>query len=329
MSSTTATPFLLHIHQMRGLAVLVIVAAHVYSMQDWIGDPLGRLFNEANIAFTFVSGYLFQFLLPRFSYGRFLRRKLTGVVLPYLTVSLPALALYASGAKAHPHLILEPDGAWLAGRLLLTGNHLGPLWFIPMILLYYLAAPAFHLVDRRPWLYLLWLPALALPLWVPRPPLNDDPLQAALHYLPVYLGGMLACRWRARLDALLAWRRWPVLALLGLAMLAALHLEQEALALHVKLVLLLGLYGACLHLAALPLLLVPLSALAQVSFGVFFVHGYVVAAGRLLAQRHPGLFAGNAASLLLMTLVVTGLSVLAVRTVQRVAGGRSRWLLGC
>ncbi len=326
MSSTSAGTFLPHIHLMRGVAVLVIVAAHVYSAQSWPGDPLGRLFNEANIAFTFVSGYLFQFLLPRFAYGRFLRRKFTGVVLPYLAVSVPALAIYLAGAKAHPTLYLDSGGAGLAARLLLTGTHLGPLWFIPMILLYYAAAPLFHFVDRRPRLYLAWLPLLALPVWVPRPPLNDNPLQAALHYLPVYVAGMLACRYRAAIDALFRGRAWLALAMVALATAASL-LVAEGAVLHAKLLLLAGLYGLCLNLSALNP--VALGVLANLSFGIFFLHGYVVAGGRMLAGRHPGLFVGNGASLLLMTLAVTGLSALAVQAVQRLAGQRSRWLVGC
>ena len=132
--------FLHHVHHMRGVAIVPVVAVHCISMFDWpAGSIVGYvapLFINVNIMFIFVSGYLFGHMaddleplqLPRSAGSEQHRRPLRAGVgardprLPDAPQGAPAPA--AGGPPTAPAAILTVF-------FLVTGAHLGPLWLIP------------------------------------------------------------------------------------------------------------------------------------------------------------------------------------------------------
>jgi peptidoglycan/LPS O-acetylase OafA/YrhL len=325
------------INHMRGLAILPIVAGHCYNALDWppgsVGAHLTAVWADLNAFFIFISGYLFQHLLGRFVYARYLKAKLRNVILPYLVMSVPALLLYAGNWKIHPHfgaLIASlPVGARLT-LLLLTGAQMGPYWFIPMMAIFYLASPLLVLLDRRPAWYVVLVPLFLCSITlVPRPLYDLQPLQSALHYLPVYLLGMFVSHFHERVVPVLR-RCWLALAAISALLLMVIVYADYAAIRFDRLPI-----ATLLCLAVLALLsrftaqrVAGLDLLARYSFGIFFVHAYYVAAFRQAIVRWPGLAQGSALGFVLLLALVLALTMTTVWIVRRVAPGRSRMLIG-
>ena len=138
------------IHRLRGIAILLIVATHCATFFTWNQHPFALglvqdLFDNSTLIFMFISGYLFQHNSSDFHYGRYLRAKLRNVIAPYLIAAAPGIAyvLLFDVAKVHElGLDRHPGVERVAYFLVYGGAHVNyALWFIPVICLYYLAAP--------------------------------------------------------------------------------------------------------------------------------------------------------------------------------------------
>lgn len=329
--------FLRHLDHMRGIAIVLVVVVHCFTMFEWpaasIGTGLSLLLVDTNILFIFISGYLFEHVFAEYAYRSFLANRLRNVILPYAICSIPAILIYVLHGKAHPFLpdsfFHEHGPAYLVGFFLLTGVHLGPLWFIPMIGLFYLATPVFEwLLDsgRAP---VLLVPGLLLSETLGRAEHNLGPLQQAAHFAPVYLLGMLFCRHAQAIDPLLR-RNLATIAAVGVTAaaasvilpLAGFHAPQ----LMFKLLICVAIYAALLPLAGrrIP----ALNLLARFSFGIFFVHGYLVGLGRELVQRSMVPVHGSMLVLAVSSGLVLGLSVGVTAALRGLIGARSRVVLG-
>lgn len=328
-----------HVHRLRGIAILGVVSMHAVSV---LGDPLSGpfgvvfdvLFGEGSPVFLMISGFLFQEALRKFVYPRFLSRKFKNVVVPYLIVSVPALALYLSGLKnSHPWLsddFLDANPLVQLGGFLVTGAHLGPLWFIPMILLFFVFSPVFVFVDRHPWLYWSLPPLLVVTVLVPRPELNSNPLQSFVHFCSLFVLGMLLARHhdavRAGFDRhRAAWlvAGFSVVALLAVAATSVGAVDTLARGgFGVTMLFVLSAWPALGWLGWL------LDRLGEASFPIFFLHGYPIAAVRAFDLR-PEMPTATWLAVWAGVTVVTAVGTAAVAFgVRALAGKRSRYLIG-
>lgn len=325
------------VHHMRGIAVLPIVAGHCYNSLLWpqggVGQHVGFVWVELNILFIFISGYLFQHLSARYRYGAYLMTKARTIALPYLIVSIPALIVYLFALKPHPFIqdrlssmnSIE-EFAFLVG----TGAHMGPYWFVPMMVLIYLMSPLLILMDRHPSAYVVIAPLYVLSVTVlPRPLFDMNPPLAVAHYLPVYLLGMAVSHHSA---VLLPWLRttWPAMAAIAAGMIALIvscaYLHIEPPRIMVSTILCLAVLSLALRFADRPIQ--GLDMLARYSFGIFLIHGYYVAVIRALAARHPAIWQGTLPLFLLCTGAVLLGSVMTVALFRLVFGKRSRAIIG-
>jgi peptidoglycan/LPS O-acetylase OafA/YrhL len=193
-------PFLVHVHRTRGLAVLLVVALHLVEMAGWDYNDLAHcwvsvLLGGGSTIFLFISGFLFWPQFKKYSATGFLRRKFKTVVLPYLIISVPALVIYVLNVKTN-HRWLGAEffdlPIWKEILFLLgTGAHLGPLWFIPTLILILIVSPVLAVFNRHPNAYRILPFFLLLTIVVPRPAMDDNPIQAFVHFLPIYICGML------------------------------------------------------------------------------------------------------------------------------------------
>jgi surface polysaccharide O-acyltransferase-like enzyme len=144
--------FLHYIHYFRGAAILFIVGLHACISLKWGGALLQRkmalvLFNNGTVLFVFISGFLFYHLSKsNFNYLDYLKKKFFYVIVPYLFVSIPALIDKFYFDKMGDHWWMDHGFGQknIASKLLLlliTGRHMGVLWFIPMISILYIFAP--------------------------------------------------------------------------------------------------------------------------------------------------------------------------------------------
>ncbi|HYE50479.1 MAG TPA: acyltransferase [Azospirillaceae bacterium] len=345
--------FLGYIHLLRGVAILLIVATHCLPILDWTGAwqtfrVLDILTTNGTVMFVFISGFLFQHLSSRFEFRHYLSTKFRYVILPYLVVSIPAIAFRMaakSDIKGLTDAFYEQVNPVLQVLwFLVTGAHLGPMWFIPVIGLIYLLAPLLVRLDRDARVY--WaLPALLVAAsFVHRPADNANPLHALVHLLPVYMAGMFASRYKERLMPLLDRSLWPLAGLwaalcvghfLWVDYTGIIYVQQflgagsEAVewTYFQKLVLMAVLIAAFRrwerHIPAKAF-----DDLATFSFSIYFLHGYLTLTASRLVLWEGYHVPGNVPVFLLLTLVVTVACIAFVKAVKAVTGARSRLLVG-
>jgi peptidoglycan/LPS O-acetylase OafA/YrhL len=340
------------VHIFRAIAILFIVGGHTRFTMDWtenarLGAYLADFLANGTVLFVFASGYLFQALFARFQYRRYLLTKLRNVVLPYLLVSIPAVlfaVFYLDPADRYPQLESYSKLAQIGWFYIKGGAHMNyPLWFIPMISMFFLMAPAFAVIIRNPILYWVLLPLCFVSAFIHRAPFPHlDTLHLFLYFLAPYIAGMCVSQYRAKIDSKVE-GRLPHLTVIYAVILISHFALAESHGVHVatdwfsaenglfdwpflqKMILALWLleFGRKYQ----DLLFGKLKYIADTSFGIYFVHVYFLV---LYQAVFPEAFLNaSLISFLLWFFVVTASSVLACFLTQKLLGSRSRYLIGC
>jgi len=324
-----------YLNNFRGIAILLIVFGHAVSALPAPHSPflasLMPLFSNGTLLFVLVAGQFFVTLSENYSYKIFLKNKLMMVVLPYLILSLPAALIYLLGLKnSHEWMdmqwfhSLNPVVAY--GYLLITGAHLGPLWFVPMILLYYLASPVWLFFSRKNFLLPMFFLSLVLATYLGRSVDNSNSLQSALYFLPAYLLGMYLGKHSALLNILIPYAVW----IFGICVSILLFFGQSEFFnsrwdLLIKLVLTCCLIAICMD--KLNYKIKWLDLFARLSFYLFFVHGYVIGAFRMYLQHSKFHYMdiGIAVGIFISTLI---LCLMAYVIFKWLFQSRSKFILG-
>jgi surface polysaccharide O-acyltransferase-like enzyme len=279
-----------------------------------------------------------------------LKSKLQNVLLPYVCVSLPMIAYQAvrHHGTFNPNYIHHwPTAAQNVAWALLTGAQIiGTFWFIPMIAIFYLLAPVLLRIDRDGRLYYLLPALLTVTVLVHRPTNIDHIWHSIAYYLPVYLYGMWFSRHRNRV---LAWHdRWlPALLTLlaGLAWLEVGYLQRAGVILSVAMF---STENGSLDTNAIQKLLLcgallsilrrlgggrhrKLSLLADTSFGIYFLHEFIINGfSHLVAWRAfpiVGIW-GYWLVVVAATAAVVSLCVCCLLLAKQVLGRHSRSVVG-
>lgn len=202
------TIFYNNIHLLRGIAILLIVCNHAArSNFSWIQVDKGLLasfldiffFKNCTIIFVFISGFLFQLLIKKYSYKSYILKKVKYVVLPYLIMSLPMFLVIPLiiGTKSldswHFVHFKQPLQKIVLGFL--TGSTCLSYWYIPCICIVYCCFPIFVLMNKFPKLYFLLIPSLYIATIIGRPITDNNPLHSFGYFLPSYLIGIIFARY--------------------------------------------------------------------------------------------------------------------------------------
>lgn len=334
-----------HIHVFRAVAIMLIVCAHTVPSLDWSQNPLtGRVLdaiaNESSIFFFFIAGYLFQHLSARFQYKAYLNQKLRTVIAPYLLLSIPALIVFTAVVPREsmwPWFYTIPVWEQVA-LFLLTGKHLAPLWFVPTITIFYLAAPLLLWIDRRATvLYWLIVPLLMLSIYLGRDG-PYGPIDKAIYLLPIYLMGMAFSHFQGQAEALVS-RAWLPLLVATLVGFTGHILDWQEPP-----------YYLMVMKAPMALLLTiallkwhhffgkRLDYIAHISFGIFFIHAYFISGLKVFTvyMLHDRFYAGEGAAdlpgtfpvFIVYALAVLFISVIIIRLTQKIFGQHSRMIIG-
>lgn len=336
------------IHYFRGFAICGIVLAHTAGNFTWDQGSLGyRIFltvaNESSVWFFFIAGFLFQHLSARFRTADYLTSKWKNVIIPYIIWSTPAIIIVTQFIvdRDIPPSFYDYDLVTQIFLLFVTGYHLGPLWFVPAISLIYLLAPLLLKGDREGWLYYLMIPMLILSAIIGRDGLvyHDfvspylRQVDNAVYLLSPYVFGMFCSRYYDSIIA--AVERWHSIILITVlvAMVVSIEIRDTRE--------IIPSYRFIFKVISCPLIVYYLkifqkriwtgmSILADYSFGIFFIHGFVLAAHRL-AFKHLDLPLppGNIVIVILYSAVVMAICTGALWTVKKLAGSNSRALVGC
>jgi probable poly-beta-1,6-N-acetyl-D-glucosamine export protein len=184
------------------------VGVHCRSSIKWpensfVHEVLFYGLDFATILFVFISGFLFQHLCDerKFDYGDYLLKKLKHVVIPYFIVSIPALL---------DKLLIETDAVWMTPFyqdlsipfkvlfMLVTGLHSGPFYFIPMICVIYLMAPLFAALQQSKYFNATAFVIVLIGMFTFNYGYWANVLEALIYFIPVYVFGMWAGKYRAR-----------------------------------------------------------------------------------------------------------------------------------
>ncbi len=341
-TGATAKPkkeFLGYIHNFRGLIILFVVAAHVWL--DWPEDSLTGLLlrvlvENDSVMFIFIAGYLFQFLSKKFTYSNYRWKKTQNVIIPYFIISIPIL-IYRIYAQDYGGVILEayPDFAQYnvaakVGLYYLHGSHMIQLWFVPMVAIFYLLAPVFIKIDKNPRWYYLLIPLFIISILVDRKALYDTP-RMFVHYIFPYLFGMFASHYRKEFIEF-SEKYWkPVLAaILVTIALNIIYDKPYYEKFNFVLKVLFCSFFLFIMRKAEKIMPAGLAKIAELSFGIFFVHYYFILAIRM---GYPKLFGHEIPptfiNWLVYAVLTIVLSIITLRIIKKIFPKKSRLLVGC
>lgn len=336
-----------NVHNFRAFAILGVVGAHSLQNFSWESGSLlficlDTLFNQSTIWFAFIAGYLFQALSGRYQTGSYYRKKIVNVLTPYVLCSIPALVVAIFFIPQEMPAGFGDYGAFKQALLfLVTGKHLAPYWYIPMITVIFVLAPLLIFTDRHPRLY--WALLLLIPLsgYLGRdgllihtalPPYFSQ-LSKAVYLLSPYLFGMLCSRYHETLLATVS-RHWVLLLIASISLFGL-----EVTYYHETTYLMFA-----FKMVSAPLILwslrrefggfqSSLDRIASWSFGIFFIHGYVLGLTSLVVQKSTGaedFSAANPVTYILFYCTVVLASLGCIYLVKKIVGdGNSTRLIGC
>lgn len=331
------------IENLRGLAIIFVTLSHVstYGSLGVLGDYLFFLVRDATAWFIFISGYLFNYLeRSKFDYRNYLSKKVRYVLLPYLILSVPAII---AGLLFQRHRVLDLEvGQYALWSLVVGGSVIVPMWFIPMILLFFLLSPLFHRLGGYRQQLMITLLGLGVSLLTTRPVDNLNPPLALVHFAGFYMLGITVFTHYAKISEFARTKKARILIIL--AALGFVVSSLVTLILHsaepvgfrdgIGVFNYIGFGKLCL-LAVVFLLFERhmnvrnrvLGWMAQISFGLFFLQGFFMVVFQKTIQNLPSIPPG----LLVLSEVVfvLGGSVVAVVVLKKILGGRSRYVIGC
>ncbi len=328
--------FLGYIHYFRALAIFFIVAGHTIDAFVWSGDEnmerILRIFvSNGSVLFVFIAGYLFQHLSIKYETRKYYKSKLKNVISPYLFVSIPAILVFVT--------IVERDSVWPGFydnpiwiqvlSFYFTGKHLAPLWFIPMIAIFYLIAPFLIKADKNKTIYYFLPVFILISCFVDR----GLPHKSFIHFFSAYLLGMACSKYKQSLNPLISHRLFLYPAFVMVVFPGALEFLTmngtmtylNFLQKSVMSIFFLGLFYKFNSKLNSELV----STIANNSFGVFFIHSYFLTANKLAYKKlFDELPTGNLITYSLAAVGTLFACVFIIALIKNITGKHSRFLIG-
>lgn len=328
---------------LRGLSILFVMLSHIttFGVLGAPGKYLWFLFGDATAWFVFISGYLFNFIEQRrFNYYGYLIKKAKFVIFPYLILSVPAVA---AGLYFQRHLLMGlRASAYVLWSLLVGGSVIVPMWFIPMITVFFLVSPLSYRLGRSDLQYIILPIAMGVSLFTARPVDNMNPFLEFVHFGGFYILGIVVAANARVIDKFKETIFANLLIAFGLLIFSAASaislagLESHPLGFRDGLGSVdLGQFGKLGLLVAVFLLFerflnIPnrmFGWIAEISFGLFFLQGFfmifVVKLGQYITYSWPVM------PLLVELTMVLGGSMAGVVLVKVLLGKWSRYVIGC
>ncbi len=333
--------FLHYINAFRVIAIFFIVAVHTIHVFSWSENSdhkhlLDVLFNNGTIFFIFISGYLFQHLSHQFNAKKYYASKLKNVILPYIIISIPAVlyfALYSQKAFLPSTFYEMPISSQIL-HFYTFGYHLSPMWFIPVITLYYILGPALIQLDKTKVFYYLLPVFITASYYFPRGLLQNN----FIHFFSIYMLGMFSSKFKAVINPILSHKNvlWILLTIsLGLINYEYLAKPQLHYVNYLQKLCIVLLFVGVLFKFNHHLNQPFIDLVAETSFGVFFVHPYILAClkfcsgfiSQSLNLTTPRI-SGNLFFHFITSLLTLGISILLVVLIIRFLKSKSYLLVG-
>jgi hypothetical protein len=206
-----------------------------------------------------------------------------------VVISLPAVLIYILKVKTN-HQWVDMDTFYGQNiffqylYLMLTGAHLGPLWFIPMIIVFYLLFPLFKWINKQSFLPLIFIIALLLGMYIGRPMSNSNTMVSFLYFFPSYLFGMWLHKNQSIIVNIMNISA-PMLVAVILCCLGIYYYFEYSSRFDLILKLVLSFSLFCFFARYYNNTNYILNFFAKFSFFIFFVHGYFVGVARYIISK--------------------------------------------
>ncbi len=347
--------FLDSFNYFRGMAILYIVAGHTYYVSRWYADErwerfLTVLTSGGTILFVFISGFLFHHVFySRFHYKSFVIKKLKNVLVPYLVLSTIPIIIYLINQKGPFDYFFfnRQPGIWneyIRPALLYygIGGAQAPYWYIPFIILTFLLSPLHVKYIELGFISqsVILAAMTALSLMMHRPPDNLYPIHAVFYYASSYLLGMYCSMNREKIYTLLKGKE-IFLALLVMLVAAfqtwkfpsVTLFAKPALEITVPDILLIQKFILCFFFMVFfhrfeDRNIKVLAAMAQASFAVYFLHGFVIRGLGTAVKKVGFEFSGNVITWIIFTVLTSFISYWLAVLLKKIFGNKSRYIIG-
>ena len=337
--------YLNYIQQMRAIAILFVLAWHTASVFSWAGGGhaykiLQVLFADCSTLMIFISGYIFQHLLPKYRAKKYYFNKFKYILLPYFLVSLPAVLFFVF--VEHKDTTNLPLGfydqsVWLQIlNFYLTGTHLAPMWFMPVIFIFFFISPVLESADKTKWFYWLLPLYFVLSFYVWR----GLPFNSFTHYFSVFVLGMFFSKHKKLFNPIVQENVMLVILIticLGISLMAIIT---DTLLFHYyiftqKIVLSIMLIGILLRFSPKDQSSKNIEFIANSSFSIYLVHSYVLYVAKflsvkinLLLNNQQFYLEGNILIYIVSVVLVLSISIVITQLSQRIFNTASNCLIG-
>ncbi len=323
--------FLNYINNFRGIAIVHIVAGHCVSAFNWDGaDPLYKFlkifFADGTILFVFIGGYLFQHLSGRYEFRAYLTKKFLYVLLPYLIWSVPAIIYFTVFVQRFdvPANLYDQSVFFKIFYFYITGRHLAPYWFMPMITIYYLISYGLYYSDKNNFLYFFLPVYIVISLLVPRGGVTDN----FFHFFSVYVLGMFFSRYKEMTNTIITKKYIIIINLIIVILLTCFQYYDFFKASYIE----------KLFLSVLTLSIMIkfnnffknyLNLLATTSFSVYFTHSYIISGIKWIALNKTGQYLNPGLLIyLFFSCIIIAVCVMLTVGFKKILKGKSRYIIG-
>lgn len=330
--------FLGYIHTFRAIAIFFIIAMHSIDVFDWADSRFSERIlrisiSNGTVLFVFIAGYLFQHLSLRYQYKKYLLSKLRNVISPYFFVSIPAILIFTIFLKRETVWQgFYEDPVWLQViNFYFTGLHLAPFWFIPVITIFYLVSPAFVVADKYRVFYLFLPIFILLSCLVGRG--GSSPIISFVHFFSIYSLGMFFSHYKLIINV---WLPKVLVILISFSIVVILWLCEyyftnttySYINLLQKIFLCFFILGVLIRLGEKATSHY-VNLIADTSFGIFFVHSYVLTSGKLVVNKLLGFSPqGTILYYILITISTVFICMIVVHVIRKMLGSKSRMIIG-
>ena len=302
MTEIKKTKILNYINVFRGLAILLIVAGHTmqFGESGSLTEKISfEIFCGGTALFIFISGFLFQHLSGKYEFKKYISKKWTNVILPYLWTAIPGIIFCFTMPVKYNNCLEGLTPIIQIPMLLSVGRiHNVPTWFIPMIILFFLSSWTLLKLEKKGILYKLLPILFVITIFIQRPELEYYMLDGwsysakwlayvkyvfigYIHFFSMYVFGMFCSANKDIIDKFWNWR-WVYIILMlitsSLYIYSGVHgswTNGTLSKIFLTIIVLAYLKHYDNWLISKEKLNNTLDIIAKYSFGIFFIHWYV------------------------------------------------------
>lgn len=331
------------IDNFRGVSIIFVMFSHLetFASLGFLGEVLHFIFVNASAWFVFISGYLFFKLENKnFTYEIYFLKKIKNVMIPYLILSLPGIVF---GIILNKPAIFEITIInYIIWSLLAGGMMVPPLWFMPMMFIFFGLSPIFNKLGRSRYIFSAMMGGMLISIFTFRSIGNLNPLLSFIHFIGFFILGIYVAKNSEIIDLLLKEKIYYQLSMfVGFIIFISTFIFQKKYNPLPN-----GFFSGIgevnfYQLNKLGLLIIVyvifnkflskknkfLKPFSELSFGLFFIHGFFM----VIFNKIKNYLDLNNPLYVMYTeiFVVIVISIIVTKFAKILLGARSRYVIGC